>query len=175
MVPTLAASSVSLVAVNLLGISIITDCKENTMNTPNEETIQDLINKLDKMVPKEQAQVRIDQFKANSKEASFMGNKYGYFRFGIEFLKGGLSDSPGKGVDEWRVDVDLKYLLAYQPIIGFDEFIRNDSLSPQGTCKDISPDEKKIVFYFSCLMLGVAVFALIGMVYSVVFLFALFF
>jgi hypothetical protein len=113
---------------------------------PNQENdkIRYLIDQLDHLISRDNAQIRMEAFPASGKAANFIGNSLGYLRFGIEFLKAGVAEPPKHSIADWPVNVDLKYLLNRQPLIGLDQFTRDDSLSYDSkTAQNLSPTEQR--------------------------------
>jgi hypothetical protein len=135
------------------------------MEAERMEQLRRLVEELDRLVPREDACVRIDQFPANRAGGVFIGNLAGYMRFGIEFLKGALSETR-TGLERPSVAVDLKYLLSRQPIVGFDEFILDESLesgSRHGSDSKLTRSERLKVASFISIIIVFLILACIGL------------
>ncbi len=101
-------------------------------NTPdNDESIDDetdlrsIISALDDCVPREGAWIQLTQYGGGPDEGQITGNRNGYRRLGIEFLKGTLDDDSEHGFG-----VDLEYLVSPDSTINFDWFELSDTHSP---------------------------------------------
>ena len=80
--------------------------------------VEALIRDLDGAVPREGALVRLDLYGGGSDESGLRANRLGYLRFGIEFLKAGITTQdadpiilPLGAVRTPTVHVDLDYLV----------------------------------------------------------------
>jgi hypothetical protein len=96
----------------------------------NDERVLALVDELDAQVPREGALVRFEQYGGGPDESKVVANRAGYFRLGIEFLKGGLAPfNPGKNAD--LIEVEIEYLLDAESNISFDWFERTEQISRQ--------------------------------------------
>lgn len=103
----------------------------------DNERVLALIDDLDAHVPREGAIVRFEQYGGGPDESKVVGNRAGYLRLGIEFLKGGLAPfNPGKDADLIQVEID--YLLDAQSNISFDWFERTEHIAHQ-PARNLSP------------------------------------
>ena len=91
----------------------------------DEFSIRPLIDELDRLVPKDGAEVRLVQYGGGPDETKFVGTRRGYLRFGIEFLKG--ATGPLSGESASSVNVDLDYLIASSDV-GLDWFELHENL-----------------------------------------------
>lgn len=89
--------------------------------------IKKLVDQLDGLVPCEGACVRLEQVGGGPDESRFVGNERGFLRFGIELLKGGLTQTEGDGAGTKEVPVDLEYLLSNESDVGFQWFVRDEN------------------------------------------------
>lgn len=58
----------------------------------NDAYIKELIENLDQSVSSEGAAVRLDQYGGGPDESQITGNRVGYLRLGIEFLKAAYAE-----------------------------------------------------------------------------------
>ena len=99
------------------------------MAAVDEARIQRLVEELDGLVQRDGAWVRMEQYGGGPDEGRIVANQTGYLRLGIELLKGGSAPLSGEG-GRFVAAVDLRYLITDDSVIGFDEFIRDDSAMP---------------------------------------------
>ena len=148
------------------------------MSTIDNDNVRKLIETLDVLIPREAARIRLDQLNMNAKGGVFVGNKNGYLRLGIEFLKAGIAEQQHLMVGPRPAHMEWKYLVSQKSIVfGFDEFLRDNALEADPTFADpmsFSIKDKCRVAKLGLLFFGVAVFAIIGVVSVFRWLFSLF-
>jgi hypothetical protein len=91
---------------------------------PEQERLQELVEELDTLVPREGALVRMVQYGGGPDESRMEGTRRGYQRLGIELLRGAVG--PERDADEPSITVDLAEVLHPDSDIGFDEFLLVD-------------------------------------------------
>jgi hypothetical protein len=92
----------------------------------DQARVKELISLLDSEVPREGAKVWLHQYGGGLDECQFKGNRAGYLRFGIEFLKAAYQEPNEKYPN--AVDVDLAYLLSPGSTIHFGWFERTEEV-----------------------------------------------
>jgi len=98
---------------------------DSDANTHDGTDIRSIITALDDSVPRDGSWVQLTQYGGGPDEGQMTGNRNGYRRLGIEFLKATLNDDPEQGCS-----VDLDYLVSPDSTINFDWFELTDTLSP---------------------------------------------
>jgi hypothetical protein len=69
------------------------DDKESiAMNAIEEDELRKTISRLDECIPKDGAIVKLAQYGGGPGEGMIVGNKRGYLRLGVEFLKGAIAE-----------------------------------------------------------------------------------
>jgi hypothetical protein len=81
-----------------------------------------MISSLNEIVPRDGSWVQLTQYGGGPDEGQILGNRNGYRRLGIEFLRATLDDDPEKGFG-----VDLEYLVSADSTINFDWFELSDT------------------------------------------------
>jgi len=120
----------------------------------DSDELKNIINKLDKEVPKENAAVLIEQYGGGPDESQIFANTNGYLRLGIEFLKAAIADIGSTETRENSIDVNLEYLEHPDSSIWFDYFERTEDLV-------ISREHKETLkerFIGGTIFIGVIVF-----------------
>lgn len=79
--------------------------------------LQILVSALDECVPRDDAWVLFVQHGGGPDESKIAGNRTGYQRLGIEFLKATVRDDATE-----CFNVDLDYLVSEESTVGFDWF-----------------------------------------------------
>ena len=100
------------------------DTPDNDANTDDEANLRSIILALDGSVPRDGSWVQLTQYGGGLDEGQITGNRNGYRRLGIEFLKATLDDDSDQGFG-----VDLEYLVSPDSTINFDWFELTDRLS----------------------------------------------
>jgi hypothetical protein len=137
------------------------------MVTSSEERLRQLVDELDRLTPRDGACVRMEQYGGGPDEGRFVANQSGYLRFGIEFLKAGVAPQKTTEPSQWPVAVDIKYLASDESVIGFDVFVRDDTLELAGRqqgrrASRLTGFALAIVFSAACI--AMLVFAVVGVV-----------
>jgi hypothetical protein len=127
-----------------------------------EERLHRLVEELDRLVPRDGARVRLEQYGGGPDEGRIVANQAGYLRFGTELLKAGLLPSNPQEAGLNSVAIDLKYLVTDDSIIGFDEFIRDESLSDIRQPRRFADNLVGIAMGVGCL--AVVIFAVVGVI-----------
>lgn len=96
------------------------------MPLPHDDRIRLLVDELDRLIPRDGACVRLEQYGGGPSESRVVANQLGYLRLGVELLKGGLH--PGSP-EPAPLPVDLGDLMASDSAIRFDEFLFDDKLT----------------------------------------------
>ena len=104
------------------------------MPESNEAAAEELIAKLDTLVPREGAHVSLAQYGGGPDESCVIANRRGYLRLGIEFLKAAFAPHEKQHL----VKADIRYLLTRDSDVSFDWFERREDL-PLAT-----PDDKRV-------------------------------
>ncbi len=91
----------------------------------DDDRLRALISALDDLVPRHGAWVQLTQYGGGSDEGQMIGNRNGYRRLGIEFLKATLDDDAKQGFS-----VDLEYLVSSNSTITFDWFELSETPTP---------------------------------------------
>jgi len=86
------------------------------LDEAGEGELRELVARIDRMVPKEDAHVTIP----GEGDASTIGNRRGYLRLGIEFLAAALDPRPGSAEGPARIEPRLDYLLSEGSRAPFD-------------------------------------------------------
>jgi hypothetical protein len=95
----------------------------------DEGRVQALIADLDRLVPREGAVVWEDHGLYGSEvDPAFGGNRAGYLRLGIEFLK--VADAPAVPGQPERVRADLSYLLKADLVCGEEAIFERREVGP---------------------------------------------
>jgi len=98
------------------------------MDDTNEATAQELITKLDSLVPRDGGRVSLTQYGGGPDESRVIANRRGYLRLGIEFLKASFAPYEKQHL----IKTDIRYLLTDDSDVAFDWFERREDL-PQTT------------------------------------------
>ena len=118
-----------------------------------EQEIRHLIGRLDRLVTKEQAKLRVEQDDP-CEPTVIHANQLGYLRLGIEFQKAALVPPEGK-----EVEVDLAYLLGQEMICW--KFRRREDGLPQSEPERIAAQDG-----FAGAIVGIAFIMLIGFFFA---------
>jgi hypothetical protein len=94
----------------------------------NEAATEELIAKLDALVPRDGARVSLSQYGGGPDESRVVANRRGYLRLGIEFLRAAFAPHEKQHL----VKADIRYLLTDDSDVGFNWFERREDL-PQAT------------------------------------------
>jgi len=98
----------------------------------NLDQIKRIVDELDRGISKENAKVSIQKYGGDLDEAFIVATERGYFRLGVEFLKGGfrpyLSPEKTSGKRPYAVDVELDYLFTEDSDVHFDYFERTEDI-----------------------------------------------
>ena len=95
----------------------------------NEQPIVELIEKLDKLAPKEGAIVKFQQYGGGPDESRIIANRNGYLRFGIELLKASFAEPVNKAGDNPNaININLDFV-PKDSEIQFDWFDRTEDLN----------------------------------------------
>jgi hypothetical protein len=142
------------------------DDKESiTVNTIEEEELRKIISRLDECIPKDGAIVKLAQYGGGPDEGMIVGNKRGYLRLGVEFLKGAIAEPTrnSKG-DEKVIPVDLEYMIQSGSSINFDWFERLEDIEPDIIRKPPTLLLKLLPSFIFTIIIGILVLAIIGLV-----------
>ncbi len=92
---------------------------ENGRNLTDEasSSLRTAITAIDQLVPRDGAWVELTEYGGGPDEGQISGNRDGYRRLGIEFLKATIDVG-----EESRFQVDLEYLVSPNSTINFDWF-----------------------------------------------------
>lgn len=100
----------------------MTDNSSDNANADDENELRSIISALDEFVPRGGSWIQLTQSGGGPDEGQILGNRNGYRRLGIEFLRATLDDDPEKGFG-----VDLEYLVSPDSTINFDWFELSDT------------------------------------------------
>lgn len=131
----------------------------NSVARMDEVEISSLVKTLDSTIPKEKAHFAIYTYGGGTDESFTQGNRIGYLRFGIEFLKAGLQISD-EGNDETAAE--LGYLINEDSDIHCHYFKVSDEPRAEEYKADWK-DEFIPTIIIGCLVL-ILVLAAIGLV-----------
>jgi hypothetical protein len=131
----------------------------------DDARITTLITELDALVPKHGAVVNLLQYGGGPDESAFVGNRAGYLRFGIEFLKGAFAPSASSKDGKDYASVDLDYLTGRTSDISFDWFERREDIPDMTTAEQATWVQGRLVPLLILAFLGICgVVFLIGLV-----------
>lgn len=91
-------------------------------DTDDEWDTVRLVWELDERVPRDGSWIEFSQYGGGPDESTISGNRRGYQRLGIEFLKAILDSDAAESIH-----VDLDYLVVSNSTVGFDWFELSDS------------------------------------------------
>jgi hypothetical protein len=107
---------------------VLNDKKVKMNEIPRTE-LQDIISKLDTALPKDGAQVKLDQYGGGPDEGVIVANERGYLRLGVEFLKAAFAEQKkDENGNEKAISIDLEYLITTNSAINFDWFERTEEV-----------------------------------------------
>lgn len=92
----------------------------NSDESDRESELHSILSTLDDYVSRDGAWVQLSQYGGDPSEGKITGNRDGYRRLGIEFLKATLD------ADDAGFEVDLEYLISPESTINFDWFELSD-------------------------------------------------
>src|SRR5688572_3123919 len=117
--------------------------------------IADMIESLDREVPREGAWVEMEQYGGGPDEGQIVANRLGFLRLGIEFLKAGIANDPhgSDAAGPRGAPIDLEYLVTPDSTINFDWFELRESPQERPAYRTRLVDS---VVSFGCLMLFLA-------------------
>lgn len=87
------------------------------LDEDREAELELLVARLDRLVPKDGARLAVP---ANGGGTAAVGNRLGYLRFGIEFLRAALRPRPQSEDEPPRITPDLGYVLTERSRLPFD-------------------------------------------------------
>jgi hypothetical protein len=97
------------------------------------DEIKQVVDELDKNIPKDKAKVSFQKYGGDLDEAFIVATERGYLRLGVEFLKAGLAPYvPGErslGKRPYAIDVEIDYLITEDSDVHFDYFERSEDLT----------------------------------------------
>ncbi len=88
--------------------------------------LEQIIERLDRDVSQENAQVKILQYGGGPDESRMVANKAGYLRFGVEMLRAAVAETREKAV----LNVDVSYLFHADSDTQIDDLERDEGLEP---------------------------------------------
>ena len=97
----------------------------NDASTDSDNELRSVVSALDESVPRDGSWIQLTQYGGGPDEGKITGNRNGYRRLGIEFLRATLDDDPEQGFG-----VDLEYLVSPDSTINFDCFELSDVPTP---------------------------------------------
>jgi len=128
--------------------------------------IKQIVDELDRSVPKENAKVSLQKYGGDVNEAFVVATEHGYLRLGIEFLKAGFAPyvPPEKtmGKRPYAIEVEIDYLITEDSDVRFDYFERNEDVKVK-TYEESFVD-KLIPVGILGVMLSILALALVGLV-----------
>ena len=71
---------------------------------------QGLVERLDRLVPRDEAWMRLEEQGGDPTEWWLTGNQHGYYRMGVEFLKASLQQAAPAEAGHGHLPLDLDYL-----------------------------------------------------------------
>ncbi|MBI1313543.1 hypothetical protein GC176_19810 [bacterium] len=98
---------------------------ENLATTDSSDGLRSIVLTLDELVPRDSSWVQLTQYGGGPDEGQIIGNRSGYQRLGIEFLKATIATDADK-----EFGVDLEYLVLPNSTIGFDWFELSETPPP---------------------------------------------
>lgn len=101
------------------------NASENDAPTDDDNELRSIISALDDCVQRDGSWVQLTQYGGGPDEGQIIGNRNGYRRIGIEFLKATVNDDPEQGFQ-----VELEYLVSPDSTINFDWFELSDTPAP---------------------------------------------
>jgi hypothetical protein len=126
----------------------------------NEQSIKALVEKLDGMVPKDNAHIELAMYGGGPDESQIKGDQRGYLRLGIEFLKAAFATKMDpKSPDS--IDVELDYLISDNSDVSFDLFFRVEDFAKPAKTESVSSRVSSILIFtffiglFICAVIGI--------------------
>ena len=101
------------------------------MSENNASAAEELVSRLDALVPRDGARVSLAQYGGGPDESRVIANQRGYLRLGIEFLKAAFAPHEKQHL----VKTDIRYLLTEDSDVSFDWFERREDL-PKHTAEE---------------------------------------
>jgi len=125
----------------------------------NAIAAEELVSKLDALVPRDGARVSLAQYGGGPDESRVIANQRGYLRLGIEFLKAAFAPHEKQHL----VKADIRYLLTEDSDVSFDWFERREDLPKRTAEEGKRVSVVGTIFGFTVLAL-VASCALVGLI-----------
>lgn len=127
-----------------------------------ESQIRSIVDQLDRAVPQENTIVRLEQYGGGPDEGRIVANRVGYLRLGIEFLRAGIEAEPCQFPKQ--IKLGIAQLIDENSSIGFDEFLRDDSLPLRQNSEAVGRGLMRFLagVGLGATLIGILVLALIG-------------
>ena len=125
----------------------------------DQQQIEETIELLDSLVPREGARVKLHQYGGGPDEGQVIANESGFLRLGIEFLKAAFAQ-PDSSNEPNAVEVDIDYLVTDDSSINFDWFERRDLPSSEPT----SRGSRIVPVLIGCTFIATGVLAVVGFI-----------
>lgn len=132
----------------------------------NQDEIKQIVDELDRNIPKENAKVSLQKYGGDLDEAFIVATENGYLRMGVEFLKAGfapyISAEKFLGKRPYAIDVEIDYLITDDSEVNFDYFERREDVTVK--TYEESWADKFVPIIVVGVMLSILVLALVGLV-----------
>jgi hypothetical protein len=134
------------------------------MATRQDQKISHLVEELDRLVQRGGAWVRLERNGGGPDEGRIVANRAGYLRFGIELLKAGLAAHESPTPSRFPMQVDLKYLITEDSVIGFHEFVHDEGHQGTRPTEIAARTFGRMALGMGCIatVIGTFVFAVVG-------------
>ena len=123
------------------------------------QQIEDLIERLDARVPKDEAKVEMNLYGGGPDESQIRGTQSGYLRLGIELMRAAFAPKRNPKTSD-TIDVDLDYLISDDSEVSFDFFERVDNFPIPPQRESLGSKVTSIVI--AVFFIGLFVCAIIG-------------
>jgi hypothetical protein len=130
------------------------------------DEIKQIVDELDRIIPKDNAKVSLQKYGGDLNEAFIIATENGYLRLGVEFLKAGFAPyipaEKSLGKRPFAIDVEIDYLITDDSDVNFDYFERREDVRVK-TYKETLGD-KIVPIVIVGVMLSILVLAIVGLV-----------
>jgi hypothetical protein len=123
------------------------------------EDISVLVNRLDALIPRNNANLKLEQYGGGPDESRIIGTQNGYLRLGIEFMRAAIAPKTEPKERDF-IEVDLGYLISEDSDVGFDSFERVENFSVPS--RQVSIRDRIIPIVMIALFIGFCFCAVVG-------------